>query len=175
MDHVAPLERSFPWRGLALAAGAVALAELVALLAVAGVRLAPSLRSSHPAATTAAAAPTHTTAARHAAPTRTTATATPAPLRPRSRVSVLVLNGNGITHAAANEAAALLRRGYRAAGSADAANHDYARSLVLFAPGYEREGRRLARDAGAKIVGPLDGMKPSQLKGSQLVVILGDS
>ena len=51
----------------------------------------------------------------------------------------------------------------------------YAHSLVLFAPGFEREGKRLGRDAGISIVGPLDGLTPSQIKGSQLVVILGDS
>ena len=177
MDHVAPLGRSFPWRGAALVALAVALLELMALLALAGVRLAPPRHVAQQPSTTPAAhakpaaAKTKRPPVHKPAVVRFAAT----PLRARSRISILVLNGNGITHAAATEAAALLRRGYHAATSADAPNHDYARSLVLFGPGYAREGRRLAHELDVKIVGPLDGMTPSQLKGSQLVVILGGS
>ncbi|HET7568833.1 MAG TPA: LytR C-terminal domain-containing protein [Gaiellaceae bacterium] len=181
MDHAGqlPLEqRQSPWRLAALAATAVALVELALLLAVAGVRLAPSLHrhASSPAA--AAATPpvvTHAATTTAAAATTTPARPRVQPLRPRSRVSVLVLNGNGVTHAAADEASRLVAKGYRGASSADAPSHSYARSLVLFAPGWQREGRRLGHDAGVKVVGPLDGMRPSQLKGSQLVLILGDS
>ena len=177
MDHAASsLERSFPWRTAALAAAAVALVELLALLVVSGVRLAPGPRQTAAAAAPKTAAP----AAAHAAAaarkrTRTPAHARPQPLRPRSRVSILILNGNGVTGAAGREASHLLARGYRGTTAADAPNHDYARSIVLYAPGYAREGRRLGHDAGVRIVGPLDGMKPSQLRGSQLVVILGGS
>jgi hypothetical protein len=172
VDHAAPsFERSFPWRTAALAAGAVALVELLVLLVVSGVRLAPGLQ--HPAAAkTAAPAAAHAAAAARTR-VRTPAHARPQPLRPRSRVSILILNGNGVTGAAGREASHLLARGYRGTTAADAPNHDYARSIVLYAPGYAREGRRLGHDAGVRIVGPLDGMKPSQLRGSQLVVILG--
>lgn len=177
MDHAGslPLERRpFPWRTTALVAAAVALVELAALLALAGVGLAPSLHHAPP--TTASTAPTATRSPATTAAAQTSRTpARVQPLRPRSRVSVLVLNGNGISHAAGDEAARLLARGYRGAVPADAASHSYARSLVLYAPGWEREGRRLGRDAGVQIVGPLDGMRPSQLKGSQLVLILGGS
>lgn len=181
MDHAGslPLERRpFPWRTAALVAGLVALVELAVLLALAGVRLAPSVHpASSPAATTAPAV-THPAATTTAA-AATHATRAPAfgvqPLRPRSRTSVLVLNGNGITHAAGDEAARLVAKGYRGATPADAPSHSYARSLVLYAPGWEREGRRLGHDAGVRVVGPLDGMRPSQLKGAQLVLILGDS
>jgi hypothetical protein len=178
VDHVAPLERSFPWRGAALVALVVAAVELMALLALAGVRLVPPLHTAQaPAATPATTPAAHSKPATHpkTTPAHKPAVVRATPLRAHSRLSVLVLNGNGITHAAANEAAGLLRRGYRAASSADAPNHDYTRSLVLFAPGYAREGRRLAHELGVKIVGPLDGMTPAELKGSQLVVILGDS
>lgn len=173
MEHVQQLDRPFPWRAAALVAGALALAELVALLALAGVRLAPDQRGAD-AASPARALP----GATHRAPARTPAR-TPAaharPLQPRSRVSVLILNGNGVTHAAGDAAARLLARGYRRALPEDAPSHDYARSLVLFAPGWQREGRRLGRDLGIRAVAPLDGMKPSQLRDSQLVVILGGS
>ena len=182
MDRVEHLGTPFPWRTAAVAAGAVALAELVALLALAGVDVAPSLhRHGHATAAATVAARAATTPA---ATARAVVPATKAPrwsrraiahsLRPRSAVSVLVLNGNGITGAAGREAARLLARGYRSTSSADAANHDYARSLVLFAPGYEREGKRLGRDAGIRAVSALDGVRTRQLRGSQLVVILGD-
>lgn len=176
MEHAQPFDRPFPWRTAALAAAVVALAELLALLVVAGVRLAPS---THRGGTPDAAAPAQARAAAPARPAggaRTPAAhAKPQPLRPRSRVSILVLNGNGVTGAAGREATRLLRKGYRRATSADAANHDYVRSIVLYAPGWSREGRRLGHDAGVRIVGPLDGLRRSQLRGSQLVVILGDS
>ena len=184
MDIAGDLEtRAFPWRTAALVAAVVAVAELAALLAFAGVRLAPSFASgSSPAP--AAAQTMRAAPARTAAPAAATTAATPArsqahvaaqPLRPRSHVSVLVLNGNGITHAASTEASRLLALGYRAATPADAPTHGYAHSIVLYAPGYAREGKRLGKDAGIAIVGPLDGLTPSQIKGSQLVVILGDS
>ena len=56
MEHAAAqsLERPFPWRTIALAAGAVSLAELLVLLVVAGVRLAPASHAR--AATTATVA-----------------------------------------------------------------------------------------------------------------------
>jgi hypothetical protein len=94
------------------------------------------------------------------------------PLRPRSRVSVLVLNGNGIAHAAGGTATQLLVHGYRSTYPTDAPN-TYARSLVLFRQGWEREGRRLARDAGIRTVTPLDGRLPGTGAGYQLVLILG--
>ncbi len=173
MEHVQQLDRPFPWRTATLVASALALAELVALLALAGVRLAPDLRRGEPASH-ARTQPAMARPLRN----RTPALAPPAhahPLRPRSRVSVFVLNGNGVAHAAGDAAARLLARGYRHALPADAPSHDYARSLVLFTPGFEREGRRLGRDLGIRSVAPLDGMKPSQLRGAQLVVILGGS
>ena len=43
----------------------------------------------------------------------------------------------------------------------------------MYRPGFAGEGRRLARDIGVKIVGPLDGLRKSDLHGAQLVFILG--
>ena len=97
------------------------------------------------------------------------------PLRPRSSVSVLVLNGNGVSGAAGSLATRLGSAGYRSATAADAPSHNYARSVVLYRPGWVREARRLARDAGVQAVAPLDGMTPSQLRGAQLVMLLGGS
>lgn len=95
------------------------------------------------------------------------------PLRPRSHVSVLVLNGNGISGAAGSEATRLVGRGYRRTDSANAPSHSYARSVVLFRPGWEGEAKRLAHDAGIRTVAPLDGRLPAGDAHRQLVLILG--
>ena len=55
----------------------------------------------------------------------------------------------------------------------NAPRHDYPRSLVMYRPGFEGEGRRLAHDLGVTLVGPLDGVKPAQLHGAHAVFILG--
>ena len=159
MEHVQPLDRPFPWRAAALAAAAVALAELTALLALAGAHLFHVHHAS-------ASSGTATTPARHV--TKTVVR----PLRPRSRVSVLVLNGNGVSGAAGTEAAQLLARGYRHAAPSDAPS-TYAQSVVLFRPGWQREAQRLALDAGIRAATPLDVRLPRSDRGYQVVLILG--
>ncbi len=162
MELVQRLDRPFPWRAAALAAAVLALAELTALLALAGVRLfhvhhATQTRSER---TGPIAAPGRSSA-RHVRP-----------LRPHSRVSVLVLNGNGVPHAAGTEATRLIARGYRHALPTDAPT-TYARSVVLFRGDWEREAKRLARESGVRTVTPLDGRLPASDSGYQLVLILG--
>jgi LytR cell envelope-related transcriptional attenuator len=95
------------------------------------------------------------------------------PLRPRSRISVLVLNGNGISGAAGDEATSILARGYRHAIPTDAPSHDYARSLVLFRPGWQGEAERLAREVRIPTVASLDGVVAPAYAHVPLVVILG--
>jgi hypothetical protein len=85
---------------------------------------------------------------------------------------VLVLNGNGRTGAAASSAARVHGRGYRIAGVANAPRR-VTRSMVMYRPGFAGEGRRLGRDLGVKLVGPLDGLRKSDLHGAQVVFILG--
>ncbi len=97
----------------------------------------------------------------------------PVPLRPRSRVSVLVLNGNGASGVAGATAAQLLGRGYRSATATNASNRDYATSLVLYRRGWAGEAERLARDSGIRVVSPLDGLPPAGSRRYQLVLILG--
>jgi hypothetical protein len=88
---------------------------------------------------------------------------------------VLVLNGNGIANAAGSSATSLLARGYRHAIPTDAPSLDYARSLVLFRRGWQREAERLARDARIATVAPLDGSVAPEYAHIPLVVILGES
>lgn len=168
MDHAQHLPARFPWRTTTVVAVAVALVELVALIAIGLV---------HVAKHTATVAEPHRPAA---AAVKTTHAAVPpapkiqaVPLRPRSHVRVLVLNGNGVGGAAAAEAAQLRAHGYRIGGATNAARHDYAQSMVMFVPGWSKEARRLARDADVRMVAPLDGLRPAQLAGSKVILLLG--
>ncbi len=65
------------------------------------------------------------------------------------------------------------RIGYTIGSVGNAPSTDYARSIVMYRSGKAAEGRRLAKDLGIKVVGPLDGMKPSQLLGAHAAVIIG--
>jgi hypothetical protein len=149
-----------------MVAGAIAIVELVALIAIGAVHLAP--QRGHVSAAAAAKTAPHTVAhVRHVSPVPSH------PLRPRGRVSVLVLNGNGVQGAASSTAARLQAAGYRIGAATNAQRHDYARSMVMYVPGWVKEARRLARDTGVSLVAPVDGVGPAQLKGSQVVLILG--
>jgi len=170
VQHAEPIPTSFPWRGATLAVGAIAAVELLALIVVVALHFAPT----HAVARVAVPAKTqHARPVRHTA--KTVASVPSVPLRVRSRVHVLVLNGNGVQGAASTEAARLLSAGYRIGGAENALRHDYARSMVLYVPGWVKEAKRLARDTGIKLVAPIDGLTPAKLKASQAVVILGNS
>ena len=97
------------------------------------------------------------------------------PKRPtiaRKQTRVLVLNGNGITGAAAAESDSLRERGYRISGTGNAAQ-SYGQSVVLYRPGRLPEAKRLAADEGIPLVGPLDGITLRELHGAHLVIVLG--
>jgi hypothetical protein len=95
------------------------------------------------------------------------------PLLARGETSVIVLNGNGIAGAAATTADQVRTRGYLIAGSANAPRSDFQQSLIMFRPGFEREARRLATDAGIRRVAPLDGLSKRDLQGAHLALIIG--
>jgi hypothetical protein len=163
VDHAQQISAPFPWRAATVLVGAVALVELVALIAIGLVHLAPAHT----------AAPTPVT--RHVVQVKPKpAVRLPVvPLRPRSRVHVLVLNGNGVSGAASVQAARLQGDGYRIAGATNAQRHDYASSIVMYVPGWVREARRLAHETGVRIVAPVDGLRRPQLKGSTVILLLG--
>ena len=170
MDHAQHLPREFPWKTAAVVVGVVAALELVALIGIGATRLAAPVRAH------AVASATHPAAAAARPAVHARIPKIPShPLRPRGKLSVLVLNGNGISGAAGSEATTLQTLGYGASRSANAPRHDYARSMVLFVPGYLKEARRLGHDAHVGIVSVLDGLPKAQLRGSQLVVVLGGS
>lgn len=168
-----------PWRTATFVAVSVAAVELLLLIVVGGALLA---KPDQGAKRTAPAKPEHRAAATAAA----AAKAGKAPVKPaakpagkaaaelpRRKVRVLVLNGNGRQGAAAAAASRVSRRGYRIGGVANAPRSDFTRSLVMYRRGFEGEGRRLARDLGIRIVGPLDGLRAAQLHGAQAVLVIG--
>jgi LytR cell envelope-related transcriptional attenuator len=154
VEHAPPLTRTYPWRLVALVLSALALAILAALVL------------AHRPAQTRPEPASGRVAKRQTAPP-------PAPLRPRSSISVLVLNGNGISGAAGNEATSIIAWGYRHAIPADAPGPGYARSLVLYRPGWQREADRLAREVRIPTVGTLDGRVAPEYAHVPLLVILG--
>jgi len=95
------------------------------------------------------------------------------PTLTRAQTRVLVLNANGITGAAATEASRARTRGYKISGTGNAPL-TLGRSVVLYRPGHEPEAKRLARDEGISLVGPLDGIKPRQLHGAHVAIVLGN-
>ncbi len=161
-----PLART--WRTAALVAAAVAAVELIVLILVGGALIAKHSTAAAGKPEKAVAKPSHSSTAALARQP-----AAPAARLTRARVRVLVLNGNGRRGAAAATASRIARRGYRIGGVANAPRSDFTRSLVMYRRGFEGEGRRLAHDLGIRIVGPLDGLRTSQLHGANAVVVVG--
>jgi LytR cell envelope-related transcriptional attenuator len=161
-----------PWRLAAFVAGLVATLELLVLIAIGGgallgamsdrLELAAKERALAPAAkpkpSPAAQKPAAATAKIHLA---------------RGRVAVRVLNGNGRTGAAATAASRVRNRGYKIAFVGNAPSKNFARSLVMYKPGFAGEARRFAHDLRVKHVTPLDGVRPRDLGRAHLVFILG--
>jgi hypothetical protein len=161
MEHAHDLIR--PWRRATIAVSAVAAVELVALAAIAFVALGNPL-SRHLRETAAAASTT---------PHRTKANALPKKATlARGETSIMVLNGGGRAGAAHAAADRISARGYLLGQIGNAAG-DTPRTLIMYRPGYAAEGARLGHDLHIRLVRPLDGMRPSQLMGSHLVLILG--
>ena len=158
-----------PWRRATIVASLIAAVELVALL-IAGVALIgkPLAHAVRKQAEVHAFAP-----AKHAGPSIARRVLPTIPKLGRSQTDVLVLNGNGRNGAASAAAARIRGLGYLIGGTGNAPRHDYASTVVMFRPGFHAEALRLARDLRVKVVGPLDGMKTSQLMGAHLVVVLG--
>jgi LytR cell envelope-related transcriptional attenuator len=173
VDHPLRLDRVElavrPWRTATVLVALLAAVELVLLIVLGGALLA----KPEPAARRSAAKPAAVTATASKKPAPSRAAKAPAAELPRRKVQVVVLNGNGRQGAAAAAAARVSRRGYRIGVVGNAPRHDYPQSLVMYRRGFEGEGRRLARDLGVTVVGPLDGVRPAQLHGAHAVFILG--
>lgn len=167
MEHSLPHIQS-PWRTATVVLSAVAALQFVALVALAVALLAEPVSERVAKAaekrvlTPVAKEPVAKSPLRVAAPKLT-----------RAETAVLILNGNGRRGAAAATAERVRRIGYTIGSVGNAPSTDYARSIVMYRSGHAAEGRRLAKDLGIKVVGPLDGMKRSQLLGAHAVLIIG--
>lgn len=177
MDHplLAPDTVVRPWRTAAYVAGAVAVIELLLLIAIGGGALVKSVsgRIQLAAHETVAATPAAAAEKKQSAKTTAKPAKAAAATRPRGKTVVLVLNGNGRTGAASAAATRVRSRGYPVGGVGNASRSDYRQSIVMYRPGFAGEGERLARDLGVKMVGPLDGMRASALGRAHVVFILG--
>ena len=155
-----------PWRTAAVVASAVAAVELLVLLVVGVMLLAkPVTERVREAAEQRVLAPV--------AVKRPKAQPVEPPKLARQDTSVLVLNGNGTTGAAALEAERVRAKGYRVASVGDAPTRDHPRSVVMYRKGFAGDGRRLAKALGIGVVGPLDGIAVSSLRGAHAVVVVG--
>jgi LytR cell envelope-related transcriptional attenuator len=166
VEHSLPQIQT-PWRTATVVLSAVALLQFVILLVLTVVLLAEPV-SKH--VTKAAQAKVLAPAAKpkvRAAPTLG------APELSRAKTTVIILNGNGLPGAAAASAERVRRMGYSIGSVGNAPSTDFVRSVVMYRRGHAAEGRRLARDLGIKVFGPLDGMKQSQLLGAHAAVIVG--
>ena len=141
----------------------VAALEFV-LLAAAGVALLGNPLAGHFKAEAAKAAEPRVRVAQPSAPQK-------ARLK-RSETSVIVLNGGSRAGAAAAAAARVRARGYLVASVGNATGPS-PQTLVMYRPGFAAEGARLAHDLHVRVVSPLDGMRPAQLLGAHLVLIVG--
>ena len=178
MDHPTHITVQDPWRATALVASGIAALELLLILVLAAVLFVGPLSGDD-----AEPAPAGAPAAKQAAATpaketpKAEATAAPAkdaaPLE-RAETSVIVLNGNGTSGLASEKADLVRTKGYLIAGTANAPRTDFARSVVMFRPGYEAEARRLAKDFRVPRVAPLDGVTKRDLQGAHVALIVGD-
>jgi LytR cell envelope-related transcriptional attenuator len=164
LSHPSPSGPGHPWRTIAVVASGIAALELL-VLAIVGIAVLakPMAKRAAVHAARAAAAPSVTK--KPAAPTR--------PILSRGAVSVTVLNGNGVSGAAAAEASRVRARGYKIGVVGNAPRGGYGRSIVMYRAGLNREGSRLAHDLGIGIASPLDGLRRRDLHGAKLAVVIG--
>jgi LytR cell envelope-related transcriptional attenuator len=151
-----------PWRTIAVVAAGIATLELLGLVVVGIALLAKPVMHRARAEATASAASAEKPSK---APAR--------PVLPRRSVTVTVLNGNGVSGAAAAEASRVRARGYKIRLVGNAPRSGYGLSVIMFRAGLQREAQRLARDLQIWRVSPLDGLRARDLKGAKLAVVVG--
>jgi len=169
MEHSLSATQVAPhWRTATLVAGGIAALELAVLIAL----IAPMLGQAVSKEVRTAAE--HRVFAPDPEPARQEKKDVTKVL-PRKATSILVLNGNGRSGAAATASHRVHRLGYRVASVGNAPRTDYARTIVMYRPGREDEAKRLAKDVGARIVAPLDGMRTRDMMGAHVALVLGSS
>jgi hypothetical protein len=92
----------------------------------------------------------------------------------RADTGVLVLNGGGVSGAAATAADRVRRHGYLIGGVGNAPRVSaLQQTTIMYSGAYRPEALRLAKDLRVRAVAPLDGIKQSALMGAQLVLLVG--
>jgi LytR cell envelope-related transcriptional attenuator len=163
----APIAELVRWQTATLIAAAVAAVELVVLVVLGVALLAGPAADKVRAVADDRAASTPPSLKLPPKPK-------PEPARlARSRTRILVLNGNGVTGAAAGAAEQVRGLGYRIGTVGNAERSDYPQTLVMFRRGRRGEALRLAKDLRTGVVAPLDGLRPSDLGGAHVVLLLG--
>ena len=181
MDHpLAQTELVRPWRTATLVATGIAAVELVLLIGAGLILVGRQIAPHAHGATRKSAAAKPAVSKPKPAPHRTE----PAPARAhhavirlsRAQTKVLVLNGNGVSGAAAEAASLVRARGYQVTEVGNAPRTGYGHTILMYRPHFRAEALRFKRDLNlSTVVAPLDGMTPRQLKGAHLVEILGAS
>ena len=162
LPHPSPSGPEHPWRTIAVVASGVAALELL-VLAIVGIAVLAKPMAKRAAVRQANAS----------APVTKNAAAPKRPILSRGAVSVTVLNGNGVSGAAAAEASRVRARGYKIGVVGNAPRGGYGRTIVMYRAGLNREGSRLAHDLGIGIASPLDGLRRRDLHGAKLAVVVG--
>ena len=168
MEHSLRLEE--PWRTRAVVAAAVAVIELVVILGVAVILIGGPVsdRVSQAAEAKVLAPPKPA-----AKPKKPAKPAVALPKLARGETSVIVLNGNGRSGVAHEQADLVRARGYLIGSVGNAPRSDFARSIVMYRPGYKPEALRLAKDTGVRMVTPLDGLSTKDMLGAHLALVVG--
>ena len=164
-----------PWRTAAIVAAGVAAVELFVLVIV-GVAFGAKLIGDKAETIVAQTQSTEEKTAPAAGKEETPASAekaAPAAELPRSRTSVIVLNGNGVPAAAAVASDHVRKFDYLIAGTGNAPRTDFQRSVVMFRDGFKGEALRLAKDLKVKRVTPLDGLTKPALRGAHIAYVVG--
>jgi hypothetical protein len=143
-----------------VAAGIATLELLVLVVVVAAVLAKPAAHRARAAiAKQASSSPSEQAPAR--------------PLLHRRETIVTILNGNGVSGAAAATASRVRARGYKIRLVGNAPRSGYGRSVVMYRGQWRPEALRLARDLGISLVSPLDGLRIRDFKGAKLTVVVG--
>ena len=145
MDHpLSPTELVRPWRTATIVLTGIAAIQLILLIGAGiillGKQIAPHVHKA--AAREAAAKPAkvlHPTTKHKPKATRTLA-ARAKPTLARAKTKVLVLNGNGVQGAAALAAQLAQARGYPVLDVGNATKTGYARTIVMYRPGFRSRG-----------------------------------
>jgi hypothetical protein len=173
VEHPITLPAGRNWRATALVAASVAALELIVVVVLALAAFGLPFDEQRRALLRTASGESAVETAKPAPTAKQGKPGGPASKLPRSETSVVVLNGNGISGAADLTSGKVRRLQYVLTGTANAPRSDFARTMVMYRPGFEGEAHRLARDVRASRVVPLDGMRASDLMGAQIALILG--